>query len=100
MSAILSWVPRTVKIVTILVTGATGNIGRHRCRLPVRYEQCDRAEAVAAFQRSLARTRRGLDQLEDAVDHPQEANGPVAELTGSPAASVAQWAAQNAELFS
>jgi hypothetical protein len=40
-----------------------------------------------------------LDQLEDAVDHPQEANGPVAELTGSPAASVAQWAAQNAELF-
>src|SRR5882724_9847841 len=28
MSAILSWVPPTVKIMTILVTGATGNIGR------------------------------------------------------------------------
>ena len=28
MSEILSWVPRTVKIVIILVTGATGNIGR------------------------------------------------------------------------
>ena len=28
MSAILSWVPRTVKIVTTLVTGATGNVGR------------------------------------------------------------------------
>jgi hypothetical protein len=40
-----------------------------------------------------------LDQVEDAVDHPQEANGLVAEPTGSPAASVVQWAAQNAELF-
>jgi uncharacterized protein YbjT (DUF2867 family) len=29
MTAILSCVPRTVKIVTILVTGATQNIGRH-----------------------------------------------------------------------
>ena len=28
IAAILSWVPRTVKIMTILVTGATGNIGR------------------------------------------------------------------------
>jgi uncharacterized protein YbjT (DUF2867 family) len=28
MSAILSWEPRAVKIVTILVPGATGNIGR------------------------------------------------------------------------
>jgi len=40
-----------------------------------------------------------LDQIETGVDEPQEANQLVAELTGTPAASVAQWAAQNAELF-
>ena len=50
--------------------------------------------------RPLARTRRGiLDQVEDAVNHPQDANDLVAELTGAPAQSVAQWAAANAELF-
>ena len=61
-----------------------------RIGLPVRYEQCDRAEAVPAFQTVLGPNAAWyLDQLEDAVDHPQEANGLVAELTGSPAASVA-----------
>ena len=40
-----------------------------------------------------------LDQVEDAVNHPQDANDLVAELTGTPAQSVAQWAAANAELF-
>ena len=40
-----------------------------------------------------------LDQIEDAVGHPQEANELVTELTGAPAQSVVQWAAQNAELF-
>ena len=66
----------------------------------VRYEQCDRAEAVAAFQAALGPNAAWyLDQVEDAVDHPQEANDLVAELTGTPAASVAQWAAQNAALF-
>jgi uncharacterized protein YbjT (DUF2867 family) len=68
--------------------------------LPVRYEQCDRAGAVAAFQTVPGPNAAWyLDQVEDAVDHPQEANGLVAELTGSPAASVVQWAAQNGELF-
>ena len=65
-----------------------------------RYEQCDRAEAEAAFQTALGPNAAWyLDQIEDAVDHPQDANDLVAELTGSPAQSVAQWAAQNAELF-
>jgi hypothetical protein len=40
-----------------------------------------------------------LDQIEDAVGHPQEANELVTGLTGAPAQSVVQWAAQNAELF-
>jgi hypothetical protein len=40
-----------------------------------------------------------LDQVEDAVNHPQDANDLVAELTGTPAQSVAQWASANTELF-
>jgi hypothetical protein len=40
-----------------------------------------------------------VDQIADAVRHPQQANELVAELTGSPAQTVAQWAAANAELF-
>ena len=40
-----------------------------------------------------------LDTVADAVDKPQEANQLVAELTGVPAQSVAQWAGQNAALF-
>ena len=40
-----------------------------------------------------------LDQVDDAVDHPQAANDLVTELTGTPAQSVAQWAAANAEMF-
>jgi uncharacterized protein YbjT (DUF2867 family) len=68
--------------------------------VPVRYEQSDRAEAEAAFQQALGPNAAWyLDQVEDAVSHPQEANHLVAELTGTPAQSVAQWAAQNAELF-
>jgi uncharacterized protein YbjT (DUF2867 family) len=68
--------------------------------VPVRYAQCDRAEAETAFQQALGPNAAWyLDQVEDAVGHPQEANDLVAELTGSPAATVAQWAAQNAELF-
>jgi hypothetical protein len=37
--------------------------------------------------------------MAEGVDAPQQANQLVAELTGTPAQSVAQWAAQNAELF-
>jgi uncharacterized protein YbjT (DUF2867 family) len=68
--------------------------------VPVSYEQCDRAEAEAAFQQALGPNAAWyLDQVDDAVDHPQAANGLVTELTGAPAQSVAQWAAQNAEMF-
>jgi hypothetical protein len=68
--------------------------------VPISYQQCDRAEAEAAFQMALGRNAAWyLDQIEDAVGHPQEANELVTELTGAPAQSVVQWAAQNAELF-
>jgi uncharacterized protein YbjT (DUF2867 family) len=68
--------------------------------VPVSYEQCERAEAEAAFQQALGPNAAWyLDQVEDAVDHPQEANDLVTELTGASAQSVAQWAAANAELF-
>jgi hypothetical protein len=40
-----------------------------------------------------------LDQIETGVDQPQQANQLVAELTGTPAETVAQWAARNSELF-
>ena len=40
-----------------------------------------------------------LNGMAEGVDAPQQANQLVAELTGAPAQSVAQWAAQNAELF-
>jgi uncharacterized protein YbjT (DUF2867 family) len=67
---------------------------------PVNYQQCDRAEAEAAYQQALSGNAAWyLDQIEYAVDHPQEANDLVAELTGKPAQSVPDWAAQNAALF-
>ena len=66
----------------------------------VRYRQCDRAEAEAAFAAAMGPNAGWyLDQIEDAVSHPQQANNLVAELTGMPAESVAQWAAANAEVF-
>ena len=68
--------------------------------IPVTYQQCDRAEAEAAFNEQLGgQAAWYLDQIEDAVSHPQQANDLLAELTGTPAQSVVQWAAQNAELF-
>jgi uncharacterized protein YbjT (DUF2867 family) len=68
--------------------------------VPVTYEQCGRAAAEAAFGQALGPNAAWyLDQIEDAVGRPQEANNLVAELTGTPAQSVAQWAAANAELF-
>ena len=51
--------------------------------VPISYQQCDRAEAEAAFQTALGRNAAWyLDQIEDAVGHPQEANELVTELTG------------------
>ena len=40
-----------------------------------------------------------LNTIAAAVDKPQRANQLVAELTGRPAQSVADWARQNAALF-
>jgi uncharacterized protein YbjT (DUF2867 family) len=66
----------------------------------VTYEQCGRAEAEEQYNPQLGgQAAWYLDQVEDAVRHPQDANDLVAELTGTPAQSVAQWAAANAELF-
>jgi hypothetical protein len=62
--------------------------------------RCDRVEAEAEFQQALGPDATWyLDQVEGAVNHPQDANDLVADLTGTPAQSVAQWAAANAELF-
>jgi uncharacterized protein YbjT (DUF2867 family) len=67
---------------------------------PVEYQQCDRAEAEAALAQAMGPNAGWyLDQIEHAVNHPQQANDLVADLTGRPAQSVAQWAGQNAELF-
>ena len=66
----------------------------------VTFEQCSRAEAEAALRPAMgARATWYLDLMADAVQVPQEANQLVAELTGTPAQSVAQWAAANADLF-
>jgi uncharacterized protein YbjT (DUF2867 family) len=66
----------------------------------VTFEQCSRAEAEAAL-RPVMGDEVGwyLDLMADAVSHPQQANDLVAELTGTPAESVAQWAARNADLY-
>ena len=66
----------------------------------VTFEQCTRAEAEEAL-RPMMGDEVGwyLDLMADGADAPQQANQLVAELTGTPAESVAQWAARNAELF-
>ena len=47
--------------------------------VPINYEQCERAEAEAAFQKALGPNAAWyLDQVEDAVNHPQDANDLVA----------------------
>lgn len=66
----------------------------------VTYQRCDRAETESAL-RPVMGDQAGwyLDVVEASVDAPQQANHLVAELTGTAAQSVAQWAAANAELF-
>jgi uncharacterized protein YbjT (DUF2867 family) len=66
----------------------------------VTFEQCSRAEAEEAL-RPMMGDEVGwyLDLMAEGADAPQPANQVVAELTGTPAESVAQWAARNAELF-
>jgi uncharacterized protein YbjT (DUF2867 family) len=66
----------------------------------VTFEQCERADAEAAL-RPIMGDEVGFyfDLMAEAVSHPQQANDLVADLTGTPAQSVAQWATANAELF-
>ena len=66
----------------------------------VTFEQCSRAEAEDAL-RPVMGDEVGwyLDLMAEGVDTPQHANELVAELTGTPAESVAQWASRNAALF-
>jgi uncharacterized protein YbjT (DUF2867 family) len=66
----------------------------------VSFESCSRAEAEAALRPIMGdQTGWYLDLMADGVGEPQQANQLVAELTGSPALSVAQWASRNAQLF-
>lgn len=66
--------------------------------VPVRFEPCSRAEAEAALEPVMGdQTTWYLDLMADA--QPQQANNVVEHLTGTPAMSVAQWAARNADLF-
>ncbi|WP_029117826.1 NAD(P)H-binding protein [Mycobacterium sp. URHB0044] len=66
----------------------------------VTFEQCTRAEAEALLQPAMGDYASWyLDQVQAGVDAPQQANHLVAELTGTPAQSIAEWAAANAEAF-
>lgn len=66
----------------------------------VAFEQCNRDEAIEALRPAMgAEAAWYLDTVADFIDKPQEANQLVAELTGVPAQSVADWARQNAALF-
>jgi len=66
----------------------------------VGFEQCPRAEAEEALRPAMGEYAGWyLDLMAEGADTPQIANNLVAELTGTPAESVAQWAARNAELF-
>lgn len=64
----------------------------------VTFEVCSRAETMEALRPTMGDDVGWyLDLFEDAA--PQDANALVAELTGTPADSVAQWAGRNADLF-
>jgi uncharacterized protein YbjT (DUF2867 family) len=66
----------------------------------VTFEECTRADAETALRPIMGDYAAWyLDQIETGVDEPQQANQLVTELTGTPAQSVAQWAAANAALF-
>jgi uncharacterized protein YbjT (DUF2867 family) len=66
----------------------------------VTFEKCTRAEAEERL-RPIMGDEVGwyLDLMAEGIDSPQPANQLVAELTGTPAESVAQWAARNTALF-
>jgi uncharacterized protein YbjT (DUF2867 family) len=68
--------------------------------LDITFEQCGRAEAEALLRPAMGEYAVWyLDQIESGIDAPRQANDLVAELTGTPAESVAQWAARSAALF-
>jgi uncharacterized protein YbjT (DUF2867 family) len=67
---------------------------------PVRFETCSREEALAMLQPIMGdQATWYVDLLAANVDQPQQANDLVAQLTGTPATSIAGWAAANAEQF-
>jgi uncharacterized protein YbjT (DUF2867 family) len=66
--------------------------------IDVRFEQCTRAEAEEALRPIMGDEATWyLDLMADG--EPQAANDLVAQLTGTPAESVAQWASRTAALF-
>jgi uncharacterized protein YbjT (DUF2867 family) len=66
----------------------------------VKFEACSREEAVEALRPAMGSEATWyLDTVALAVDKPQQANQLVAEITGTAAESVAQWAARNAAMF-
>jgi len=68
--------------------------------IEVRFEECGRAEAEATLQPIMGEYATWyLDQIALGVDEPQAANQLVAGLTGTPAMTVAQWAARNVDTF-
>jgi uncharacterized protein YbjT (DUF2867 family) len=68
---------------------------------PVSFETCTRADAEARLRPIMGDDAVWyLDVLNAGVDEPQYANRLVAELTGSPAMSMAAWAAAHAGVFS
>lgn len=66
----------------------------------VRYEQCSRDEALEWLHQVMGDGAYWyLDLMADNTESPQQANDLVAQLTGAPALSIAQWAAANADAF-
>lgn len=67
--------------------------------LPVEAQQCNRAEAEALLRPVMGDGARWYLDLFDSELEPQAANDNVELLTGTPAESIAQWAARNRSLF-
>ncbi|AKS33671.1 SDR family oxidoreductase [Mycolicibacterium goodii] len=65
----------------------------------VTFEQCGHDEAVAALEPVMGDAAGWYYDLMRGDSERQRANQLVAELTGTPAMTVAQWAARNAALF-
>ena len=62
-------------------------------------QQCNRAEAEALLRPVMGDGARWYLDLFDGELEPQAANDNVELLTGTPAESIAQWAARNRSLF-